>query len=142
MAVEAQQTHIFRSQNIAHAVERKVVFHGEAELGILATGANVLVRICLYTRRYAHEHVLHLAQARRNLIHARKLNAAIQHNATNPRGNGFFQLARRFIVAVHDHVFHGEAHRLSTRQLAAARNIQAQALLVHNAQHFFVAKRL
>ena len=142
MAMKTQQTHVFRGQNIAHAVEREIVFHSEAELGVLATRADVFVRIGLYTRRYAHEHILHLAQARRNFVHARKLNATIQHNATDPCGNGFFQLARRFIVAVHNHVFHGEAHRLSARQLAATGNIQAQALLVHNAQHFLVAKRL
>ena len=42
------------------------------------------------------------------------------------------------VVAVHEDALHREARHLGTGELAAARHVEAKALLVHNAHDFLV----
>ena len=142
VAVQAHQAHVLGGQHVADALEGEVLAHGEAELRVLATGADVLVGVGLYAGGDAHVHVLHHAEAPGDLVHAGQLDAAVQHDASHTGGDGLFQFAGRLVVAVDEHALHGEVHRAGAGQLAAAGHIQAQPLGLGDAQHFLVQKRL
>ena len=142
VAVETDQMHVRSLQGVLHAFEREVVEHGETELAVLTARADILVRVGLHAGGNAHVDVLRDAQLAGNFAHARQLDAAVNHNAAHTCGNGLAQLLRRFVVAVHEHALHGEARLLCAPQLAAARHVQAQALLRHDARGFLVQERL
>ena len=142
VAVQARQAHVGRREHVLHALEGEILAHGEAELRVLAAGADVLVGVGLHAGGDAHVHVLHHAEAPGDLVHAGQLDAAVQHDASHTGGDGLFQFAGRLVVAVDEHALHGEVHRAGAGQLAAAGHIQAQPLGLGDAQHFLVQKRL
>ena len=74
----------------------------------------------LDARRDAHVNRLHDAQLARDLGDALELDAAVDDDAANARLDGFAQLARRFIVAVHEDALGREARGQRDGQLAAA----------------------
>ena len=142
VAVQAHQAHVLSGQHVADALEGEVLAHGEAELRVLATGADVLVGVGLNAGGDAHVHVLHHAEAPGDLVHAGQLDAGIKHDAPHAGGDGLFQLVGRLVVAVDEHALHGEVYRAGAGQLAAARHIQAQPLGLGDAHHFLVQERL
>ena len=125
VAVQAHQAHVLSGQHVADALEGEVLAHGEAELRVLATGADVLVGVGLNAGGDAHVHVLHHVEAPGDLVHAGQLDAAVQHDASHTGGDGLFQFAGRLVVAVDEHALHGEVYRAGAGQLAAA---EAEAL--------------
>ena len=142
MAVEADELHVGRLDGVLHALEGEVVEHGEAELGVLAARADVLVRVGLDARRDAHVDGLLDAKFAGDFRHAGKLDAAVDHDTAHTCGDGFAQLSGRLVVAVHEDALHREARHLGAGELAAARHVEAEALLFHNAHDFLVQKRL
>ena len=120
VAVQTRQPHVRGRQHVLHAPVGEVVAHGEAELRVLATRADVLMGVGLDTRRDAHVNRLHDAQLARDLGDALELDAAVDDDAANARLDGFAQLARRFIVAVHEDALGREARGQRDGQLAAA----------------------
>ena len=142
MAVEADELHVGGLDGVLHALEGEVVEHGEAELRVLATRTDVLVRVGLDAGRDAHVDGLLDAKFAGNLGHARELDAAVDHDAAYTCGDGFAQLGRRLVVAVHEDALHREARHLCAGELSTARHVEAEALLVHDAHDFLVQKRL
>ena len=57
----------------------------------------------------------------------------IDHDAPYPCRNGFLQLWRSLVVAMHEHTLHRKIDRLRQRQFAAARYVKAKVMRVHEA---------
>ena len=142
MAVEADELHVGSLDGVLHALEGEVVEHGEAELGVLAARADVLMRVGLDAGRDAHVDGLLDAKFPGDLGYARKLDAAVDHDAAHACGDGLAQLGRRLVVAVHEDTIHREARHLGAGELAAARHVEAKSLFVRNAHDFLVQESL
>ena len=100
------------------------------------------MRVGLDAGRDAHVDGLFDAKFPGNLGHARKLDAAVDHDAAHACGDGLAQLGRRLVVAVHEDTIHREARHLGAGELAAARHVEAKPLLVRNAHDFLVQEGL
>ena len=100
------------------------------------------MRVGLDAGRDAHVDALLDAEFAGDLGHARKLDAAVDHDTAHACGDGLAQLGRRLVVAVHEDAIHREARHLGTGELAAARHVEAEALLVHDAHDFLVQEGL
>ena len=141
MAVEANQLDVRCIQHIAHAIESEILEHGETELGILASGLDVLMRVGFDTRRDAHEHLLRLAHLARDARNAAQLDAGVKDDAPHPSLDCFAQLALCLVVAMNEHALHRETHCTGAGKFAAARHVEKHAFFVRNAQDFLVEER-
>ena len=100
------------------------------------------MRVGLDAGRDAHVDGLLDAKLAGDFGHARKLNAAVDHDAAHTCRDSFAQLGRRLVVAVHEDALHREARHLGASELAAARHVEAKPLLVHDAHDFLVQEGL
>ena len=100
------------------------------------------MRVGLHARRDTHIDGLLDAQLAGDFRDAAQLDAAVDDDAAHAGLDGLAQLLRRLVVAVHEDALGREARGQRARQLAATRNVEAQALFVHDARGLLVEKRL
>ena len=100
------------------------------------------MRVGLDAWRDAHVDRLLDAQLTGDLGDALEFDATVDDDAADTRLDGFAQLARRLVVAMHEHALGRKIHCTRDSQLATARYVKAQALVGHHASRFFIEKRL
>ena len=107
----------------------------KAELRVLGARHDEVVRVGLHARRDPDEYLLLDAARvgqRRETIH---LLEAVDDDASDARVEALGQLERRLVVAVDIDALHREARAQREGELAAARDVEAAALLGDDLEH-------
>ena len=141
MAMQTSKTDARCLQNILHAFEGEVLTHGEAELGILTTCADELMRIGFHARGNTHIDILRYAQFLGDGRNATQLNTGVDNNAAHAGLDSFTQFLRGFIVAMNNYALSRETRSKRAGKLAATGNIEAHAVLVGELYDSLVLER-
>ena len=123
MHVQPRKMNVWCFECIFNALKSEIFAHSKTKLRILTACANIFVSISLNAGSNAHVYFLSHAQFLGNSRNTRKLNARINHNATNPCFNSFLKFLRGFIITMHKHFFHRKTNSTSYRKFATTGNV-------------------
>ena len=129
VAVQADQPQMVGREHPAHRGHRRTAGQRQPELLVLVRGGDELVGVRLDADGDADQHVLHDAGRAGDLVEALDLGHRVQHDVPDAGLDRGGQLVDGFVVAVQRDSLGREVGVQRDGELAAAADVQRQALL-------------
>ena len=142
MTVKADEVHRVALGDAHRGVARRSARHGEAELRVVGTGGDVLVRVRFDARGHTHEHPGPRKSTRDERLDAIELVDTVDDEPPDAQLEGKPQLELGFVVPVKHHPLGGKPRSVRDVRLAAGRDVEMKAFFGDEASHRHTQERL
>ena len=142
VAVQSDQTQVVGREDPPHRVHRRAAGQRQTELLVLVRGGDELVGVGFHADGDPNENILDNAGGTGDLVESFDLDHRVEHDVTDTGLDGHGQLVDGFIVAVQSDSLGREAGMQGDGELAAAGDVERQALFVDPARDFGAQERL
>ena len=142
VAVQADQAQVVGREHPPHRVHRRAAGQRQTELLVLVRGGDELVGVGLDADGDANQNVLHDAGGTGDRVESLDLGHRVEHDVTDAGLDGHGQLVDGLVVAVQRDSLGREAGVQRDGELAAAADVERQALFVDPARDLGAQERL